>query len=331
MASTSYLEIANKRVLVREGELSVIELKFYEDNPRVYSMMHSTDENPTQEQIEDYMLNMEHVKQLRQSIESVGLIDPLIVRDGDFVVLEGNSRLAAYRKLARKDINKWGKVKCKILPSDIDQDTILTILGQYHIVGRKDWSPFEQAGFILRGIRDTKYPIDELANKMGISITLAKNYVRVYNYMIEQNDLAPAKWSYYEEFLKNRSIKHAVEDDPELENIVATQIKKGNIHEAADIRKIGELVKHKSKTAKRLVRQYKEGKVSLQDAYTELKESGQIDEAWVKFNKFKEFINDADFDEKISEMNPDIQKKLLFELKQIVKRLQALEKNVTKK
>ena len=42
MASTSYLEIANKRVLVREGELSVIELKFYEDNPRVYSMMHST-------------------------------------------------------------------------------------------------------------------------------------------------------------------------------------------------------------------------------------------------------------------------------------------------
>lgn len=47
---------------------------------------------------------MEHVKQLRVSIESNGgLIDPLIVRDGDFMVLEGNSRLAAYRLLCRTD------------------------------------------------------------------------------------------------------------------------------------------------------------------------------------------------------------------------------------
>ena len=330
MANSKYLDIAGKRILVREDELSVRELKFYEDNPRVYSLLHSAEEFPTQEQIEEFMLNMEHVKELRGSIESVGLIDPLIVRDGDFVVLEGNSRLAAYRKLARKDIEKWGKVKCQILPHDIDQDTVLTILGQYHIVGRKDWSPFEQAGFILRGLQDTKYPIDELAKKMGISITLAKNYIRVYNYMVEQNDVAPAKWSYYEEFLKNRSIKHAVEEDSDLEMVIVNKIKKGEIHEASDIRKIGELVKQKSKPAKKITKQFKEGKVSLQEAYTELKDTGQIDEAWTKFNKFKEYISDTDFDEKVLEMNQEMKNKLLFEIRQIMKRLKSIQENANK-
>ena len=193
MAET-YLKIGDRSFLVREEDLPVRELKFYEDNPRVYSMLHNNDGYiPTQEDIEEYMLGMEHVKELRQSIEQVGLIDPLIVRDGDYVVLEGNSRLAAYRKLARKDPSKWGTVKCKILPADIDNDTIIIILGQYHIVGRKDWSPFEQAGFILRGLDDTKYPIEELAQKMGISITSAKNYVRVYEYMRNHDDLVPSK------------------------------------------------------------------------------------------------------------------------------------------
>ena len=47
---------------------------------------------------------MDHVKQLVQSIRANGgLTDPLIVQDGEFVVFEGNSRLAAYRLLARLD------------------------------------------------------------------------------------------------------------------------------------------------------------------------------------------------------------------------------------
>ena len=156
---------------------------------------------PTQEEIEEHMLSMEHVKVLRQSIKEVGLIDPLIVRDGDFVVLEGNSRLAAYRKLVKEDPVKWGKVKCKILPRDIEQSTILTILGQYHIVGRKDWSPFEQAGFLVRGLDATNSKIEDFAKSLGLSTANAKKYIEVFGYMKEQNDLIPSRWSYYEELL----------------------------------------------------------------------------------------------------------------------------------
>lgn len=321
----SYLDIGDKRFLVREEEVPVRDLLFYVDNPRVYSMLHNDGEAPSQEEIEEHMLGMEHVKELRQSIEQVGLIDPLIVRDGDFVVLEGNSRLAAYRKLAKKDPIKWGKVKCKILPADIDNDTIIIILGQYHIVGRKDWSPFEQAGFILRGLEDTKYPIDELAQKLGISITAAKNYVRVYEYMREHDDLVPAKWSYYEEFLKNRSIKEEIKTNTALEERVVAQIKQGEIHEAADIRKLGEIIKAKSKPAKKALGKYAEGKVTLNSAYEELKDSGQINDVLQRITRFKEYINDTDLDDKIGGANKELQDKIKYEIKQISKRIKKLQ------
>ncbi len=325
----SYLKIGDRSFLVREEDLPVRDLKFYEDNPRVYSMLHNNDGDiPTQEDIEEYMLGMEHVKELRQSIEQVGLIDPLIVRDGDYVVLEGNSRLAAYRKLARKDPSKWGTVKCKILPADIDNDTIIIILGQYHIVGRKDWSPFEQAGFILRGLEDTKYPIDELAQKMGISITAARNYVRVYEYMRDHDDLVPSKWSYYEEFLKNRSIKEEIKTNTALEERVVAQIKRGEIHEAADVRKLGEIIKAKSKPAKKVLARYVEGKETLNAAYEELKDSGQINDILQKFNRFKEYISDTDLDEKIGSSQKELQDKLAYEIKGILKRLDKLQKVV---
>lgn len=280
---------------------------------------------PSQEEIEEHMLSLEHVKVLRQSIKKVGLIDPLIVRDGDFVVLEGNSRLAAYRKLVKEDPVRWGKVKCKILPKDIDQSTILTILGQYHIVGRKDWSPFEQAGFLVRGLEDTKVKIEEFAKSLGLSVAYAKKCIEVYEYMKEQNDLNPTRWSYYEEFLKNRAIKTAVKDNPELEVKVVEDIKSGKIHEASDIRKLGDIAKSKSKAGKKALTQYQEGKVTLEKAYEHVKETGVLDEDLQRMRKFKEFINDSDLEDKFVDLNDDLKNKLNFEINAIFKRLKAIQ------
>ena len=72
------------------------QLRFYPKNPRIYSMVWENDEEPTQKEIEETLGVMDHVKELIQSIKANGgLLDPLLVRDGDNVVLEGNSRLAA--------------------------------------------------------------------------------------------------------------------------------------------------------------------------------------------------------------------------------------------
>jgi hypothetical protein len=146
------LTLSGKEIPVRVGFLSHQELKFYPENPRLYSLVRADEKVPSQKEIEEKLAQMDHVKTLIQSIKANGgLTDPLIVRDGDYVVVEGNSRLAAYRLLAQREPIKWGMVKCKLLPKDISEDLIFLLLGEYHIIGRKDWQPY----MVLPKIRTT--------------------------------------------------------------------------------------------------------------------------------------------------------------------------------
>ena len=263
------LMIGKREYDVKDCELNQAELLFYVDNPRVYSSLRSFDgESPSQEDIEKHMCDLNHVHQLQLSIkENGGLIDPLIVRDGDFVVLEGNSRLAAYRILCRTDPVKWGKVKCRVLPSSIEDSAIFTLLGQYHIVGRKDWSPYEQAGYLYRRQKTTKTPVSGLAKELGITETQAKNFIKVFTYMKEKNDLQPDRWSYYEELLKNRNIQSAIKDNPSLEERLIDDIQQGKLETAADERKFGKIAGTKTKKGKKVLQGIAEGTISIYSGY----------------------------------------------------------------
>lgn len=319
------LTIGKKVFDVRIGELNQADLLFYVDNPRVYSVLRTKGDNPSQQEIEEVMVDMDHVKQLKQSIETNGgLIDPLIVRDGDFVVLEGNSRLAAYRLLCRIDPVKWGKVKCTILPADIDDSSIFTLLGQYHIVGRKDWSPFEQAGYLYRRKQETRYPVEAMAKELGITTGVAQNYIKVYEFMIENGTLEPDKWSYWEEYLKNRHVKKQREQDESFDKVVVDAVKTGAIAQATDMRKLGEILHSPSKQAKKALEKIKQHEITVADAYDALLDTGQINELIKKLEKFKELINQADFEKALLQSSSEIQDKARFSLKKISKRIEGI-------
>ena len=64
-----------------------------------------------------------------------------------------------------------------------------------------------------------------MAKELGISEAKSKTYLRVYEYMIEKNDLVPEHWSYYEELLKNRNITKASEKDVKLKNKIVEKPK----------------------------------------------------------------------------------------------------------
>ena len=323
------LPIGKKVFDVRIGELNQADLKFYVDNPRVYSVLRASGEDPSQQEIEELMVDMDHVKQLKQSIETNGgLIDPLIVRDGDLVVLEGNSRLAAYRLLCRIDPVKWGRVKCTILPADIDDSSIFTLLGQYHIVGRKDWSPFEQAGYLYRRKQDTRYPIESMAKELGITKGVAQNYINVYEFMIENNTLEPDKWSYWEEYLKNRNVKKQRDQDKSFDKVVVDAVKNGSIAQATDMRKLGEILRSTSKQAKKALERIKQNEITVADAYDALLDTGQINELIKKLDKFKELINETDFEKTLLQSPSEIQDKAKYSLKKISKRIEGIMKKL---
>ena len=319
------LTIGKKIFDVRIDELKQADLQFYVDNPRVYSVLRSQTDTPSQKEIEELMTSMDHVKQLKLSIEeNGGLIDPLIVRDGDFVVLEGNSRLAAYRLLCGTDPVRWGKVKCTILPADIDDSAIFTLLGQYHIVGRKDWNPFEQAGYLFRRKQETRYPVEAMAKELGITAGVAQNYIKVYEFMLKNNELSPDKWSYWEEYLKNRAVKKYREVDPELDKVVVEAVRSSQITQAMEMRKLGEILASPSKTAKKIVERIKKKEITVNDAYDVLQNSGQINDLIKKLDNFRELINAPAFEKTLYESNGEVRGKAAFSIRKIYKRLEGV-------
>lgn len=184
--------IGQKKFEVTETELLQQDLLFYLDNPRVYSVLHENGhDNPTQTEIEEIMCSLDHVKSLKSQImQNGGLIEPLIVvkRKDRYVVLEGNSRLAAYRILAKNDPLKWSRVLVQILPEDISDSDIFTLLGTFHLNPKKDWSKFEQAAYIYRQKKELGCSDSALGKQVGISAITVKKYCEIYGLMVEHND-----------------------------------------------------------------------------------------------------------------------------------------------
>lgn len=324
--STENLTIGKKDYLVTITELNQADLLFYTENPRVYSTLNVAGGEPTQEEIEEHMCNLDHVKQLKVSIESNGgLIDPLIVRDGDFTVLEGNSRLAAYRLLCKTDAIKWGKVKCKVLPADIDDAAIFALLGQYHIIGRKDWDPFEQANYLYRRHQQTRLPIEYMAQELGISAQKATAMINVISFMIEHGDLNKRNWSHYEEYLKNAGIKKYRETNPDMDETIVEAIKTGAIHEAKDMRKLGDIAKVGDKQSKKVMQKIATGEVDIYEGYSEVQDAGKLDDVVKHLKKFKQYINDDSIEKQIRSSD-ETYRQAMFEIGKIIKRLEKLSK-----
>lgn len=201
--------IGQKKFEVTETELLQQDLLFYLDNPRVYSVLHENGhDNPTQTEIEEIMCSLDHVKSLKSQImQNGGLIEPLIVvkRKDRYVVLEGNSRLAAYRILAKNDPLKWSRVLVQILPEDISDSDIFTLLGTFHLNPKKDWSKFEQAAYIYRQKKELGCSDSALGKQVGISAITVKKYCEIYGLMVEHNDTHQSHWNMYEQYVQNNN------------------------------------------------------------------------------------------------------------------------------
>ena len=303
--------------------MKVDELKFWPENPRVYSALRQKlfGEEPTQKDIEEVMTSLENVKRLRSSIKAFGgLTHPLFVRNG--VVIEGNSRLAAYRLLCRVDKIKWAKVRCNVLPDDMSDDLVFALIGSIHIDGVTEWTPFEQAGYLFRHLQKSKKPIEAISKDCGLTTAKAKLYVKVYETMLDNEDTDQSKWSYYVEMLKNSDIITKSKNFPEL-NLIDTlckKIKDGSITKANEFRDIGKLAKANSSEAYRALEAYINDEESLESAVTKVSAEEQKKHARHIAKSFREFLANPSFIHQL--MNDDEEFK--FEMDRIISRINKL-------
>lgn len=315
-----YLLLRGKKVPVRLMDIPHNQLKFWVENPRIYALLDHDTKQPSQEEIFKVMQKLEHVKELRHDIKSNGgLMDPIIVREGDFIVFEGNSRLAAQRSLAMQDPIQWDMIRCKVVPSDTSQEDIYTLLGQYHLKGKKDWMPFEQAGFIQRRLEVHKVPVSELVNELGISQQNIMKHSRVYKMMMKHKEVRRDRWNHYWHMLTNTTIKKALDNTPDLEERLVKLIQNDQLR-AVDIRdRLKVICKFVKVTEK-----FAHGKIDFEDAYEDAKHSGGDSVEFGKIHRFERWIKERDALEDILAQNKSVKDKIKYSLKKINDRINTI-------
>jgi hypothetical protein len=320
--------IRGREVPVINSNLEQAKLRFYPENPRVYSVLHGSGEAPTQEDIQERLLQMEHVKLLIQDIRlNEGLIEPLIVRDGTLEVLEGNSRLAAYRFLAKSNPVKWGYVKCSILPNNIDGLLVFALLGQLHIKGKKDWAPYEQAGFLYRRYKQHNADIKALALEINISSQKIKHLIETYQFMLDNSEVDVSRWSYYDEYLKSSKIKKARKCFPVLDGVVVKKIRSQEIERAVDLRAELPVICSAPGVA---LEKFVSGEWSFEKAFQHAHRCGGDNIPLRKLTAFRKWLTRKSTSDGLMEFDGQMRSKLRFELGKIANRSSALTKRLSK-
>ena len=328
MSKTHAVTTIEETLLIRGVEVPVqttalppADLRFFVDNPRVYSILRPDGTEPSQSDIERKLLEMEHVKELIQDIKrDGGLTDPVIVRAGSLEVLEGNSRLAAYRALGKRDPLKWDKMKCRLLPEDLDETRIFALLGQYHIKGKKDWAPFEQAGFLYR--RSVNHNIDsaQLAQEIGLSSPKVKHLIATYQFMLDHGERDTSRWSYYDEYLKSRIIRDARLGQPRFDTLVVEKIKSGEIARAVDVRDRLSVICRAGKVLKKFANKA----YDFQDAYDHAVAAGADSTPYKKLTTFRRWLARPEVAVALERTHGETRRKIEYELNKLAGRVEAV-------
>ena len=321
------LTLGCQEIPVRNGYLPVHDLSFYSENPRIYSLIQRPGVEPSQDEIFNRLKGLDHVKQLIQSIRANGgLTDPMLVKDGDLVVLEGNSRLAAYRELARNDAITWGKAKVRLLPSDISEKLVFALLGEYHIIGRKDWAPYEQAGYLYRRNVTHGVSAESMASEMGIPVRSVNHLINTYKFMVEHDETSVTRWSYYDEYLKSNIVRKARREIPELDDLVVIKIKRREIPAAIDVRnklvKLLDVAKVGPEPTKILVSGHK----TFDRAFESAQDRG-VDNIWLRrLKRFRGELQVSAFIADLERMSPEQQDKCLYEVGKIQQSIERINR-----
>lgn len=248
------------------AEIGIEELRLDPANPRLSFKLHASGlTDPSQKELQDLLWEDQDVLALRRSIAATGgLIEAIIVQE-DGTVLEGNCRLTCIRKLdaeAKGKDPRWKTIRARILPPGVDRKTIDVLLGELHIAGKNEWSPFEQAAH-LYSMRQRGYKEEDLAGMYRQSKSYINAKIRAYKLMAEtfvplaQSEHPDMKnpdryWSWFEEFYKGckpsapgKENAKRVYDGRELEEKFCGWVASKKIPKAEQTRQLAKMIEDK--------------------------------------------------------------------------------------
>lgn len=276
--------ILGKEIPYVSERKDIHDLHFYEENPRVYSKLQ---ENPFFENADDKQRfvqeQMEKETSVKKLIEEIkrheGVLEPIVVLYPS-KVLEGNSRLAALRKLNRDEPyeEKWQTVPCRLI-NNLEQKEIDAYLHQIHVEGKTEWTPYEKAYKTYKRVEQDEVSIEEYMERTGETEKAIKKQIKTIKLMKENNERERERWSYYDVLVTNKIIKEHFEDNSEFKKFILSKIKQQKEEDeeftATEMRKKLPVVLAKSKILNKFIA----GEETLEDAYLKAKTSNALKDA----------------------------------------------------
>lgn len=207
----------------------------------------------TDQELHELLWAIDQVKDLYQSVlQNGGLIDdPFVSEDG--LVVEGNSRTVVLRELRKKypADDRFATVPVRILPQDVTDEQLVTLLGELHIAGKIEWRAYEQAEYVWRMNKEFGKTYDFLAAHLRWSRSKITQKIGAYEetkiYLGETNDPnGLSRFSHFEELMKKKDLRVRKEKDPEFMKEFRSWVYQGKFPDAKDVRVLPEVLKNQA-------------------------------------------------------------------------------------
>jgi hypothetical protein len=252
------ITLAGRRVLVNCVDLPLQKITLDPTNPRVANTVkvgHYGAGDTLQKELADLLWRDPDVHSaLYHSVrQNGGLIERIIVR-ADGVVAEGNCRTLVYQRLrdAFPDDSRWRLIPARILPADVSDKEVAILLGELHVGGKNEWSPFEKAGHMFNLRERHGMTQDEIAKLLRTSKSSVNHSIRAFKVMNDKYLTAYGgvgavrKYSYFVELFKQPDLRDWLDRDHHALDDFVNWVGTEKLSRGADVRDLSEIVKSES-------------------------------------------------------------------------------------
>lgn len=334
---TKNITVLGRQISYEIKNIDIYSLEYYPQNPRInYIISKYPKEKINQELIEEELLKLESTKERIKDLEdNKGLIDEVYVLNNQ--VVEGNTRLCAYRRLCKKypDDQRWKSIKARVLSNDVTEEELFYILGIFHIKGKTEWDAYEKAAYINKMIKKLNKSPEEICKQLRMQRKTLEATLRAYEVMSEKylsssrsengskDDLK--KFSYFAAFFSQKDLVKRAEETPGFLDEFVEWVKEERFKNAQAVRELPKILSNK-KACKAFC------DAEPEDAFEEAKQilyetkPGKVDKFYKKIEEFSDLIKTAEFNKVKEEIEKNKNKKYLLqhcykELKKFCKEL----------
>lgn len=293
--------ILKEEILVKYEDISIHDLKYLKENPRVLSSVSSIGshltEDEVQNEIHSIMKKQPSVLNVKKRISAHGgLTDPILVRIDSKAVIEGNSRLTAFRMLHEETKeDKWALIPCHVV-TGLTDDQQFSYLNEIHVKGKTPWTAYEKANMAYNASINGKTD-KQIATWSGETTQEIAKRIRTIKMMHENKDKEQKRFSYYNVLVRNRAISTSINGNPKLKSLLLDEIK-GEKFDALELRDKFPTVLAK----KKVLNKYMNDEWTLNQAYEAAKPSDvskRVRDATVKIGSINKSevqeLNNTDF------------------------------------